>query len=247
VGDQIIVTVSKWADFNYRKDITAPSWFRFAHKFFEDAQFYDFTHSEICAWLYILCQASKESSGEILINLKHLEIVGRIKLRVFKSALQKLERNGIVTTKLGAVTSACSTEQNKTEQDRTILSPRAKPSDFDSVYRLYPRNEGKTKGLEYLAKNHCVDDLPNLEAAASNYSSHCRRERTEKKYIKLFSTWVRDWPDWLDESAGKIKYNKPKTPPLDLPNPEYRPDPKPLPIDLQNKLDALKNGKAVGI
>jgi hypothetical protein len=109
----ITVTILNWDKWNFRKDMRSPSWFRFGHDFFEDPQFFDFTHAEIAAWLYILCQASKSKSnlGEILINTRHLERIGRITQDEFQSALRKLENNQIIKYSI-ASPNADVTDQN---------------------------------------------------------------------------------------------------------------------------------------
>ncbi len=85
------VQILNWDKFNPRKDVKNPSWFRLSHNLFEDPDFYDFSHAELLAWIYILSTASKKNSDTILVSLTHLEKIGRIKLKDFYSAVEKLE------------------------------------------------------------------------------------------------------------------------------------------------------------
>lgn len=79
-------------------------------------------------------------------------------------------------------------------------------SDIESAYlEYYPRKIGKRKGLEFLAnKSWNSERISNLITAIKNYASFCQENETEQKYIKHFSSWVREWEDW-------IKIDRPKT------------------------------------
>jgi hypothetical protein len=134
------VTIIKWADFNYRKDVKRPSWFRFDHKMIEDSQFYSFTDAEFKAWIYLLSVASQRSSGTITVNLEHAERVCCIKSSDLFSAIQKLEEFSIVhvdvTDAVRArnvdVPDACSTRQDiQTDTTRGANAPATlSPEEF---------------------------------------------------------------------------------------------------------------------
>lgn len=73
--------------------------------------------------------------------------------------------------------------------------------DFESVYALYPKKEGKAKAFEVLSKTISNDrDFENLKLAVSNYAKKCKLEKTEYKFIKQFSTFIgpADKPFWID-------------------------------------------------
>lgn len=90
------IRVPKWRDFNPRKDVKKPSWFRLAHDLFENEDFYDFSHGEILAWIYILCACSKKNHDTVTVSLDRVKTVGRISEKVFRSAVKKLEECGSV-------------------------------------------------------------------------------------------------------------------------------------------------------
>lgn len=73
------------------------SWFRLSHDLFEDPDFYDFSPSELLAWIYLLCQASRKNCDAVRVNISHLERVGRIKEKDYLTAIRKLEQLQIIT------------------------------------------------------------------------------------------------------------------------------------------------------
>lgn len=77
--------------------------------------------------------------------------------------------------------------------------------DFDSIYRLYPRKEGKSAGLaKARAQISNAADFELLRQAITKYAAYCRAENKETKYIKHFSTFMSGWRDWLDQDAGTV-------------------------------------------
>ncbi len=80
---------------------------------------------------------------------------------------------------------------------------------LEEIYKTkYPRHLGKSGGMAYL-RNHCktADKLDQLEIAIDNYVKFIQAEGTEKQFIKYFSTWAREWKDWLDPDHGKCSVN----------------------------------------
>lgn len=70
------ITIMNWEKYNPRKDIARPWWFALNHDFFEDQKITDFSLEEKAAFIYILCQASKNYSerGKMTINTKHATV-----------------------------------------------------------------------------------------------------------------------------------------------------------------------------
>ena len=69
-------------------------------------------------------------------------------------------------------------------------------SDFDAVYREYPRKTGKTKGrISFFAKIDSQEKLVALTQAVKNYADSV--EITETKFIKHFSTFMNCWEDYI--------------------------------------------------
>ena len=81
--------------------------------------------------------------------------------------------------------------------------------DFEKVYReIYPRKEGKDKGLERcMFQIKTWDDYALFVKAAEAYRDKCIRDHIEKKYQKHFSSWVNSWRECLDEDYGQSSVN----------------------------------------
>jgi Xaa-Pro aminopeptidase len=79
------------------------------------------------------------------------------------------------------------------------------PVDFERLYKLYPRKEGKREGFLVYAKTILTDrDYQDLEKAVRNYARWCVKFGTEPRYQKHFSTFMNCWQDYLpEEKAGQ--------------------------------------------
>lgn len=75
------------------------------------------------------------------------------------------------------------------------------------VYNRYPRKKGKQEGLDRLRKTVTSEaDLADLNRALDNYLAEIRRDKTEMKHVKFFSTFVGPveqpaWRDYLEPDA----------------------------------------------
>lgn len=92
--------------------------------------------------------------------------------------------------------------------------PAITDADLESAYKLYPRKEGKSEGLERLAKQIKTHaHLAELKRAIANYAEQQRLDGTEPKYMKHFSTFVstwRDWIGWAPKARGSPARNGPR-------------------------------------
>lgn len=219
-SQEIIVTIKRFKEFNYRPDVKASTWFRFEHKFFSDSQFFDFSLSERCAWIYILCEASQNNKATVTINIAHLEKIGGIKLKDFDSALFKLQRNGTIDTNLQERrvevtptlrgrnehdTGTGATDERTNERTITPISGlrQTENFDFESVYAAFPKQVGKKKGISRLkAQIRTQEDFVAVTLACANYVAYCQRQKLEHRFIKHFSSWTSEWEDWIDKSHG---------------------------------------------
>lgn len=72
--------------------------------------------------------------------------------------------------------------------------------DFESIYNVYPRKIGRTKGLAICEKTiKTAQEYSLLASAVKNYAYFCESQRTETKYIKHFSSFMNCWKDWIPE------------------------------------------------
>lgn len=70
---------------------------------------------------------------------------------------------------------------------------------IENIYALYPRKEGKKRGMEILLKQiKNQADLDNLKKSVINYSNRVKND--ENTFIKHFSTFAGVWTDYLDDT-----------------------------------------------
>lgn len=76
--------------------------------------------------------------------------------------------------------------------------------DFLKLYELYPKKEGKTKGLKTCKVQIKTENEYNqLKTAIVKYRQLCEANRVDLKYIKQFSSFMHCWRDYLDNEVGK--------------------------------------------
>lgn len=94
--------------------------------------------------------------------------------------------------------------------------------DFEEIYQLYPRHEGKSEGLKRCKKEiKTPEDFDLLKTAVTRYRTHVAKKKTEPEFIKLFSTFMTSWRDCLDQDFGSVSIKAPPSPPDPL-EPEWQ-------------------------
>jgi hypothetical protein len=156
----IWVKVKNFSNYKGRIDVKNHSWFRLSNRILEDPDFFDFTHAEILAWIYVLSLASQKNSDTVYINFLHAERVCRLKKKEIQAAIEKLLLNQLDPVD---VTDACATGQyitvhNNTEQDITLhgneestsVDNSLKPQD---LINLWNENSGNLSKVQSLTKS----------------------------------------------------------------------------------------------
>lgn len=76
--------------------------------------------------------------------------------------------------------------------------------DFESLYKKYPRKQGKGAGLKKCASQiKSQKDFDLLSTAIDNFSSYMRDSGRDIELIPYFSTFMTNWRDWLDPEIYK--------------------------------------------
>ena len=137
------VSVNKWSDFNPRKDLKNPTWFRMENRFLESVTGLALTNDERVIWIYLLSQRTKTAHDLFAISSSHVSFVCRVQLSELESCLKKLQDCDLISINVGkngrlkkartgpvqnpnvSVQNLCSTrrdetERNDTERDVTI-------------------------------------------------------------------------------------------------------------------------------
>lgn len=146
-------------------------------------------------------------------NQKHIDSLSAYKNRTKKATevrMKKISRvketdvNVDVTKRVADV----NVTQYNTIQDNTILTkdkdriganaPRI-VFDFESIYKSYPKKEGKKRGLvSCRSQIKTQSDYDRLKKSINNYQLKIKHEKTELKYIKQFSSFMNCWTDFED-------------------------------------------------
>jgi hypothetical protein len=109
-------------------------------------------------------------------------------------------------------------KENITSSNNTSKNKQLE-EDFDKLWKLYPRKEGKKKAFEAY-KRAIKNGTTNKEIQTGivNYLAQIRVQRTNKQYIKQGSTWFNGecWNDEYNVSGNSSPVN-PKTVPSSAP------------------------------
>lgn len=212
------LTILKWNKYNPRKDIKHPSWFALSNRFLEDPDLFGFEPIDLKAMLYLFCQASQRNSPDITVNFSHAERVCLIKSKNLKAAIEKLSKIGAVRIctdheRARTQTSRDNTDNTDRQTNTTddfknrVAEEEAPEFDFESLYRTYPRKEGKAEGMTRLRKRiKSQDEFDSFAKAVRKYASICKLENRDKKFQLKWSSFVgaeggERWLDYADSSA----------------------------------------------
>lgn len=216
-----------WDKYQPRKDIKRPWYFGFDNNFFLNSKLYSLDNEERLCLIYLLCEASRENkNGELLIVPEHYRCHSRLPDRVLSRTIKKLvSLHTISQPRVRGMYVECdqSVQQIRLEEIRIEEninnmsdSPTVEPRrvfDFESLYKKYPRKEGKQKGLIICkAQIKTEIDFSLLSKAIDSYITHCSKNITDPKYIKMFSTFMGSWRDWLDPQTGTVEKPKKELP-----------------------------------
>ena len=211
------IKFKNWEKYQPRKDIKRPWYFSFDNTFFLNSKLYALDNEEKLCLIYLLCEASRENkNGEFQLIREHYRVHSRLPDRVLSRTLKKLqELQTIEQPRVRGMYVECEAsvqqirlEEIREEKNIKLLSDSASPEsrrvfDFDSLYKKYPRKEGKQKGLAICkVQIKTPDDFDLLSKAIDRYCDHLKKHATDPKFIKMFSTFMNSWRDWIDPETG---------------------------------------------
>lgn len=132
-----------------------------------------------------------ENSFEFTIpNLA--KYLGRYESKFPSNSSNKIKENKIKENKI-----------KQKEKEVVVVKPTPK-LDFESIYAVYPRKEGKKKGMEKLKREiNSHEKFTQLQFAVNNYAIKCKD--TETRFIKLFSSFASTWEDYLEIQEKQFK------------------------------------------
>lgn len=198
------IEIIDWESFNPRSDRGGFTWFRMSNQFFLDMRQRRGCSSDATVLMtFLLAEASAKDGRPFRFRLEYAgEILGWKADRV-QSGLSELSEQHLVRFK---PLQAASTLTDGRTDGRILLdgieqkpdNEKAEPKfDLESVYRRFPRREGKSRGLKKLKSEiRTLADFEQLVVSVENYAASRRGE--DPKFTKHFSTWVAEWRDWIE-------------------------------------------------
>lgn len=204
--ETIDIEVINWSRYNPRKDHKHPRWFAFSNDFFNDPKFYSFTHSEIVGWIYILCMASKENSSMVKLYFDHMQYATKTTKAEITVLFKKLEKHQCIQVRvLGKYSTLHYNTIQNTNVQTAVRTIQPVQFDFNAVYQKYPRKQGKQLGIKRcLAQIKTQKSYDDLLLAIENYKKYLAQNKIEKQYVKMFSTFMTSWKDYLDQDFGQF-------------------------------------------
>lgn len=104
-------------------------------------------------------------------------------------------------------------EEDKIEKDNIYAdSESAYESEFDSIWKLYPRKEGKSNAYKsYVKARKDGETKESILDGLNRYLTQIKAENTPTQYIKHGSTWFnqRCWHDEYRNELDEINENRP--------------------------------------
>lgn len=164
------------------------------------ADLYEVTNTSISKWIKALCDAGYIKS-KILYKEGTKEIDKRYITIVNYPIEEKL--NTPIKEKLKENNTSFNNTSNNTKNN--IIS------EFETLWKMYPRKQGKTKALKAYQK--AIKEgvsFETVEQGIKDYCEYIKKSKTKAEYIKHGSTWFNGY-HWNDEytegkTEEKIKY-----------------------------------------
>lgn len=209
------IKILNWERFNEkRKDVKHHTWWRCQISMPTNPDLFALTPSEKWVWVCLLSHAAEKQREELEIDTAWFAWYSQTDEKTVLNAIAKLDGKSIqVVTEHVTNTLRERNEHDSLQTDRQTKNNAHSANvralvtrdDIERAYKQYPRKVGKSRGLDIAIKQ--VKDPPTLhalETAIKNYAAAVRRDGTEKKYIKHFSTFMGEWRDWIqpDEDAS---------------------------------------------
>lgn len=199
------IEVNNWDEYNPRKDLKSMPWFRVESDIGTSEKLFSVPAEGRWLWIFILSTCAKKHSGKINLNIEFTSHQTGISTKKIKEYIQAFENIGLVTDLSNSDRSSSSSRSNPignvpnehNEHNEHNEQNEQPVFDLEDIYKLYPRKEGKKKGIEKLTKTiKTQEDFERVKKAVINYSIKIERESIEAKFIKHFATWVNCWEDY---------------------------------------------------
>ncbi len=222
----LAIEILNWEKYNPKRDQTTYTWLRLNNDIVTDKKLFGLDAEQKLVWIAILCDASRENSSKVEVNIGWLEDHTKVSVDKIRELIKFLVSRRIIelrdnprpqTTADDRALSCGDRARSKTtptrrderdERDETLIlaPPEATARDFldlESLYRRFPRKKGKSAGLK-IAKRDVRDrsSFEQLSLAIDRFLEHHRAANTQAEFVPYFSTFMSHWRDWLDPDHG---------------------------------------------
>ena len=198
--------IKNWKKFQHFKD-RRPPWIKLHREILEqrDIHLISDRSFRVLILLWLLASEDEDKNGN-LPSLQDISFRLRIDEKKITQSLQELGA-WIDYSDIKVISKGNQVVPPETETEtETEYIP-----DFDSVWNLYPKKDGKKESIVHFnATVKTEDDFNDILKALDNYKQEIAG--TERKYIKNGSTWFNNWRDWVDyvpEAKNKQKAESP--------------------------------------
>lgn len=219
------ITILNIDEYNPRKDRTKHSWFRIDNTIMFSKKLNGLSPDQKWFWICLLSMASFDQRDWVEEDFEYFTKYSGVTEIKIKQALNHFQKRQmiqivpqVVTERLpggnqavpiGAATDRQTDRhyrQTDTYAQNEEAAPKVADSELEKVYEIYPRKEGKQRGMSIVRRDiRTPDDLDRVRSAISRYRDHIAKEGTEKRYVKHFSTFMSSWRDWLDPETGTVE------------------------------------------
>jgi hypothetical protein len=161
IKGEFVITLKfkNWDKYNKRqKDIRRPFWFAMSNEIFLDPFYSDLNDQERQAFLWLLCEASRQNKyGELDVSSKLFSQITGYKTSVLDAVIDKLLKSGAAAGwrqdggKIATATEHNKTEHNKTEQDKKLLAQTDEsaslsyPNEYLEISDVFDQRKVKAK------------------------------------------------------------------------------------------------------
>lgn len=197
------IEVVTWEKYNPRKDLKSMPWFRLNADIGYSETLFELNPEQKWLWIFVLSTCTKKCSGRITVNPRFFAYHSGVREQNILKHIQVFVKRGLI--RLTNESDRISTDQIENvpnERTNEHNEPVRTDFDFDKIYALYPRKEGKKKGVEKLIKIILTQtNYDDLSKSVANYAKLNRQ--TEKTYIKQFSSFVNCYEDYINIEVEK--------------------------------------------